>query len=186
MATQMREHILGVASTLFAERGINATSVDTIVEHAGIAKVTLYKYFKSKELLILEYLRQYNARLWQRLGERAPQAAATPREKLLGLTHATLDWIADPEFKGFAFVNASVEFPQAENPIHQASLEFAQSLRDALANLAQESGIHNAESLALQLALIIEGAAITERMQREAGATDHAKELAQLLIDTAV
>ena len=63
MATQMREHILGVASDLFSNRGINATSVDTIVAEAGIAKVTLYKYFKSKEQLILEYLKQYDEKL---------------------------------------------------------------------------------------------------------------------------
>ena len=67
MSTHMREHILGVASEMFSTRGINATSVDTIVAEAGIAKVTLYKYFKSKEQLILEYLRRYDDRLWKKL-----------------------------------------------------------------------------------------------------------------------
>lgn len=183
MATQMREYILEVASQLFSSRGINATSVDTIVAEAGIAKVTLYKYFKSKEQLILEYLRQYNEELWQKLSSRTPVRNDDPREQIAALVNAALDWIADPEFKGFAFVKASVEFPQADNPVHQSSVEFAKMLRNAIAELASEAGIRNAESLALQLSMVIEGAAITENMQRGSGAVKNAKILAKTLID---
>ena len=185
MATQMRDYILGVASEMFSTRGINATSVDTIVAEAGIAKVTLYKYFKSKEQLILEYLRQYDNKLWTRLTERIAVHGATPGDRLRELVHGVMDWIADPEFKGFAFVNATVEFPQSENPVHQTSLEFAQTLRNTLAALAQDAGLSNPDTLALQLALVIEGAAITEQLQRGAGAVEHAKQMAEILIATA-
>ena len=69
MATKMREYILEVASDLFLTQGINATSVDAIVAKADIAKVTLYKYFKSKEQLILEYLKDYDDKLWSILAK---------------------------------------------------------------------------------------------------------------------
>ncbi len=185
MATQMREYILGVASELFSSRGINATSVDTIVAEAGVAKVTLYKYFKSKEQLILAYLRQYDEKLWLKLAERSTRTDARPTEKISELVNAVLDWIADPEFKGFAFMKAVVEFPQLENPVHQSSLEFAQTLRNTLAQIAHEAGIKNAESLALQLSMVIEGAAITENMQRGSGAVRHAKDMAKILVESA-
>src|SRR5215471_7252303 len=42
-------HISRVAARLFAARGYDATSVREIVEAAGVAKPTLYYYFKSKE-----------------------------------------------------------------------------------------------------------------------------------------
>jgi AcrR family transcriptional regulator len=42
-------HIARVAARLFAERGYDATSVREIVEAAGVAKPTLYYYFRSKE-----------------------------------------------------------------------------------------------------------------------------------------
>jgi AcrR family transcriptional regulator len=183
MATQMREYILGVASDLFSSQGINATSVDTIVAKADIAKVTLYKYFKSKEQLILEYLREYDDRLWKKLSEVTAQQGDAA-SKLKALVDAMLDWIGDPEFKGFAFINASVEFPQSENPVHQTSLEFAQTLRSTLADLARDAGIKNADTLALQLALVVEGTAITERTQRGTGAVEHAKALAKVLINS--
>lgn len=190
MATPMREHILGVASDLFSNRGINATSVDTIVAEAGIAKVTLYKYFKSKEQLILEYLKQYDEKLWQKLAIRtasqnANSKASAPRDRIKTLVNAVMDWIEDPEFKGFAFVKASVEFPETGNLVHQTSVEFAKTLRNTIAGIASEVGIHSADALALQLSMVIEGAAITENMQRDAGAVSHARELANILIDNA-
>lgn len=185
MATQMREYILGVASELFSTRGINATSVDTIVAEAGVAKVTLYKYFKSKEQLILEYLRQYDDRLWKQLTERMASRGNGAADKLVTLVNAMMDWIADPEFKGFAFTNATAEFPQDQDPVHQTSVEFSQTLRKTLARVAAESGIKQADMLALQLALVIEGTAITERMHHGSGAVAHAKEMAKTLIEAA-
>ncbi|MDR2219139.1 MAG: TetR/AcrR family transcriptional regulator [Methylobacillus sp.] len=186
MATQMREYILGVASDLFIARGINATSVDVIVAEAGVAKVTLYKYFKSKEQLILEYLRRYDTRLWQQISARmTARREAPPREQLLALVNAIMDWIADPEFKGFAFTNATIEFPQDENLVYQASVEFAQTLRKTMAQLAANADIKSADTLALQLTLIIEGTAITERMSRGSGAVAHAKEMAKTLVEAA-
>ncbi len=184
MATQMREYILGVASDLFSTQGINATSVDTIVAKADIAKVTLYKYFKSKEQLILEYLREYDERLWKKLSEVTAQQGDAS-SKLGALVDAALDWIADPEFKGFAFINASVEFPQPENPVHQTSLEFAQALRNAMTTLASEAGIKNAGTLAMQLSLVIEGTAIAERTQRGSGAIENAKAMTKIIIESA-
>ncbi|HEY8354736.1 MAG TPA: helix-turn-helix domain-containing protein [Methylophilaceae bacterium] len=180
----MRDYILSVASDLFSRQGINATSVDAIVAKADIAKVTLYKYFKSKEQLIIEYLREYDARLWARLTEiTAQQKDAVSR--LYALVNGMLDWIGDPEFKGFAFINASVEFPQRDDPVHQSSLEFARTFRQMLTESAREAGLKNPDALALQLALVIEGAAITERMQRGTGAVENAKALAKTLIDAA-
>ncbi len=86
MATAMREHILNVASELFSTRGINATGVDTIVSAAGIAKMTLYKYFKSKEQLIVEYLQQHDDLLRKGLFDRVgtAQSGTAPLKELVG------------------------------------------------------------------------------------------------------
>ncbi|MBI3460027.1 helix-turn-helix transcriptional regulator, partial [Candidatus Acetothermia bacterium] len=48
----LRKKILDVASELFYQEGLRAVGVDTIVEKADVAKMTLYKYFKSKDELI--------------------------------------------------------------------------------------------------------------------------------------
>lgn len=185
MSTAMRDHILNVASELFATRGINATGVDTIVSSAGIAKMTLYKYFKSKEQLIVEYLQQYDDQMRQGLFDRVGKSRAGA-EQLHDLLNAVMEWISDPEFKGFAFINASIEFPQSESPVHQVSVEFAQALRSTIAKSAKHSGVKNPQVLALQLSLLIEGAAMAEQMQRGSGAVEHAREAAKILIEASM
>lgn len=183
MRTPMRDHILDVASELFATRGINATGVDTIVASAGIAKMTLYKYFKSKEQLIVEYLKKHDDILRKGLFDRVQDA---PSNQIKPLLDAVMQWIADPEFKGFAFINAFVEFPQSESQVNQVSVEFAQALRATIARSAEQSGIKKPEILALQLSLLIEGAAMAEQMQPGSGAIEHAREAANILIDAAL
>ena len=44
-----RERLLESAKTLFSQRGYYATSVEDIVESAGLSKGAFYFYFKSKE-----------------------------------------------------------------------------------------------------------------------------------------
>lgn len=185
MSTPMRDHILDVASDLFATRGINATGVDAIVAQAGIAKMTLYKYFKSKEQLIIEYLQQHNDHLrLELLGRlRKPAPDSTP---LFDLINAVMEWIAEPDFKGFAFIGASIEFPQTENPVHQTSLGFAQDLRAMISASAQASGVKKPEVLALQLSLLIEGAAMAEQMQHGTDNIKHTLAAAKTLIDAAI
>jgi len=55
---QTNEKIILSALTLFSERGISKTSVSEIAYHAGVTRVTVYRYFSEKEELVREaYLR---------------------------------------------------------------------------------------------------------------------------------
>src|SRR5689334_5470100 len=51
-----RERLLDAASTLFAERGYHAASVDQIVAAAGVTKGALYGHFASKQELFVGLL----------------------------------------------------------------------------------------------------------------------------------
>ncbi|MEV4394738.1 helix-turn-helix domain-containing protein [Nonomuraea sp. NPDC049607] len=51
---QTRRRIAETALRLFAERGYDAVTVNEIAEAAGVAKVTLFAYFPSKECLALD------------------------------------------------------------------------------------------------------------------------------------
>lgn len=183
MSSRMRNYILEAAGDLFSRQGFNSTSVDNIAAQAQVAKVTLYKYFKSKELLIIEYLREQDSKLWQKLAQ-APQKE-NARAELEGLVIALLDVIAEKDFKGFASINAGVEFPQADNLVNQTSKEFSKQLREHITALATKAGVKHATTLGLQLALVIEGASITERSAPNSESITHAKTLVHTLINTA-
>jgi len=51
---QRKQELLKIAYDLFLSRGYENTSVDTIIEEAGIAKGTYYYYFESKEAMLEE------------------------------------------------------------------------------------------------------------------------------------
>ena len=57
MALSRRDHLVETALALFMRDGFHATGIDRILSHAGVAKMTLYNHFKSKEELILAALR---------------------------------------------------------------------------------------------------------------------------------
>jgi len=50
--------VLEAALRLFAERGIDATSMDAIAEAAGVSKATIYKHWSDKDALCLEAMAQ--------------------------------------------------------------------------------------------------------------------------------
>ena len=52
-----RERILEAAYNLFAHQGTRSVGVDAIIEKSGVAKMTLYRHFKSKQDLVLAFLR---------------------------------------------------------------------------------------------------------------------------------
>ena len=51
---QRKQELLKIAYDLFLSEGYENTSVDTIIEKAGIAKGTYYYYFESKEAMLEE------------------------------------------------------------------------------------------------------------------------------------
>lgn len=184
MSARMRQYILDVASDLFGRQGINATSVDKIVAQAQVAKVTLYKYFTSKELLIVEYLRDHDAKLWKRFTEPANHKDALA--EFQDFVYSLLDLIGEKDFKGFASINAAVEFPVKDSIVHQTSKEFSRKLRTKLSEMAKNAGIKTSDALAMQLQLIIEGASISDATESRSNTVEHAKELARILIKSAV
>jgi AcrR family transcriptional regulator len=55
-AARTREMIIDTALTLFLERGYEATKMEDVAEAAGIGTSTLYRYFPTKDLLLIEPL----------------------------------------------------------------------------------------------------------------------------------
>ena len=105
----VRDKILRTAHDLFYSTGFKATGVDTLIKEAKVTKVTFYRHFPSKSLLILAYL-HYRHEIWMNWFEaslrRNLNAGQTSSE---ALSAALYEWFVSPEFHGCAFINASAE-----------------------------------------------------------------------------
>jgi len=93
--SSLKEKILDTATDLFQTRGINSTGVDTIVAVAGTTKMTLYKYFRSKEDLILEVLDKSQRDFEGWLDAKLNSSSKKPADKIKQLFDFIEEWVTD-------------------------------------------------------------------------------------------
>lgn len=79
-----RDELLQLAATMFAERGLKATTVRDIADSAGILSGSLYHHFKSKEQMVEEVLRDFLDWLFERY-QQILSSESTPLDRLTGL-----------------------------------------------------------------------------------------------------
>src|SRR5947209_17227727 len=94
-----RERLLASANELFYDEGIQTVGIDRVIEHAGVAKASLYNTFGSKEELIRAYLDARRESLTARITE-VVESFSTPRDRLLGVFDAQRVIITDSEYRG--------------------------------------------------------------------------------------
>lgn len=180
-----RERLVEAALRLFHRDGFHATGIDRVLAEAGVAKMTLYNHFKSKEALALAALRLRDLRFRAWLDETTGNRAAAARNdgpvgRLLALVDALEEWFADPAFHGCLFINAAAEYGDVEDPIHRAAAEHKAEIVRWLTGLAEGAGAVEPEALATALALIKDGLIVQARIAgHEAPATRRAVEVAR-------
>jgi AcrR family transcriptional regulator len=173
------------ASTLFYQEGVQNVGIDRIIAESGVAKMSLYNHFKSKDALIAAWLQQRDAN-WREWFQNTVEAQATdPTERLLAMFDALDEWFSQPDFRGCAFINSSVELVDPEHPGYQVAIEHQQAIHDYILQLVKAAEIDNPDVVAEQLLLLVEGAIVVAMMRRSPAAAIHAKAAAAMLIQTA-
>src|ERR1700681_3838155 len=87
-----RERILAAARELFYRRGIHAVGVDAIAEAAGTNKMTLYRHFASKDVLIAACLRELQQDFDLPWDASAAAHVGDPKGQLLAWLHHVCDF----------------------------------------------------------------------------------------------
>lgn len=175
------ERVLKSASELFYRDGIAATGVDTIVEHAGVAKRTLYKNFGGKDELVAAYLRDRDER-WRASLKEVTDRYDDPNERLLAVFDAYGEWLVGDELRGCAFINAASEIADPAHPAPEVALAHKEGVKEHLATLAAEAGQEEPDVLAEKLLLLLEGATVTASMRKSSEPLGTARTMARSLI----
>lgn len=144
---------------LFYRHGINAVSVDTIVEAAETNKMTFYRHFKTKDHLVAEYLRglaDEGDAFWDDLANRY---ADEPDRQLEAWLVQVEKIVSKMDERGCALANAAVELPADHEG--RAIIEACKaSKRDHLVTLFKQANYAGPEVLADEVVLLFEGARI--------------------------
>jgi len=72
----VRDELSAAALKLLAYQGFEDTTIDQIVAAAGVSRRTFFRYFKSKEDVIIEFLGDLGSWLRQELAARPPDEPA--------------------------------------------------------------------------------------------------------------
>lgn len=182
LPSAMAERILGVAGRLFYANGIHATGIDRVIAESGIAKMSLYKHFRSKEALVLAFLARRDERWCGWLAARVDALAARarrPEARILAIFDALGEWFASEDFRGCAFINAAVEFADGAHLARRAAAAHKTRVRDYIAAECRRARLRQPAEAAARLALIVEGAIITAQMGETKTAAARAQAIAR-------
>ncbi|MGB3756847.1 MAG: TetR/AcrR family transcriptional regulator [Rivularia sp. (in: cyanobacteria)] len=181
-----RERILQVASKLFYQYGIRAVGVDTIIAESGVAKTTLYRYFPSKDDLIVAFLEERDRLFWEYFDMAVGKHLDNPKAQLLAVFEWIDELLVKPECYGCPFLTTTSEFPQLDYPGHRVAINHKLQMRLRLTQLAKNAGISNSEQLGKYLLLLVDGAFSQRRLFGLSGFESNLKQVAEILINAQV
>lgn len=155
-----RERILIAARELFYMRGLHVAGVEAIAEAALTNKMTLYRHFKSKDELIVAYVRLLAAEgeaVWEKNAAANP---GNPQKQIDGWVEHVEDIVTNKIERGCALANAAVELPR-DHPAREIIDAYKQRKREQLVELFAKAGYAEPEGLADEVFLLFEGARIS-------------------------
>ncbi|MGH3982756.1 MAG: TetR/AcrR family transcriptional regulator [Pseudonocardiaceae bacterium] len=178
-----RERVMRAAYDLFSRQGTRTVGVDAVIGEAGVAKMTLYRNFASKDDLILAFLERREA-LWTHGWVRAEsqRRGGTPAQRLLAIFEIFGEWFAQPDFEGCSFITTLLEVTARDSPVRNASVLHLANIRGYLCELATEAGVEDPDSFARQWHILMKGS-IVAAAEGDIHAALRARELGMLLLD---
>jgi AcrR family transcriptional regulator len=173
----MKERILKTADKLFYLQGIRAIGVDTIAAEIGISKRTLYNHFPSKDALITAYL--------QRRFVLPRPSDKPPAEQILATFDSLERRFSSKDFRGCPFVNAVAELGAEDKSVRKIAVAFKESRRVWFRNLLNQIGVADAEGLATQLAVLVDGCIAQDLVRSDPSMARAARDAARVLLKSA-
>ena len=174
--TSARARILDSAYELFSRYGIRAVGIDRIVERSGVAKMTLYRHFASKDELVLAFLEERRRR-WTRdwLQQAIEEIAPDRPDRTLALFDVLDEWFHRPDYEGCSFIRTAHEIP--DGPVHDQAVRQLEIVRRMLADHAAQAGVGDAEAFAYQMQILMMGA-MASALRGDLEAAGRAREIA--------
>jgi AcrR family transcriptional regulator len=182
MARGKREKLVETALELFHREGFHATGIDRILATAGVAKMTLYHHFRSKDELILAALRLRDERFRNEFMRSVDKKSDQPRQRLLAMFDVLAELFCAGESGGCTFINACAEYADPNSPIHRAAADHKRMLLDYVSEIARLSGARDPERLAGQLCILLDGVIVTAQVSGNADSAVLAQQAADLII----
>jgi len=180
--SEARQRILEAADRLFYQEGIRAVGIDRIIAEAGVAKMSLYKHFPSKDDLILAVLKYREEGVLEFFRSAMEWHGKKAKNPLRTFFAALKDFFESPGFRGCPFQNAAVELADPAHPGTEFVRGHKQRFSEFLRGLVEETVGKAAAKVAPAVTILVEGAIVTAVIQGNPEAADVARGAALKLV----
>jgi AcrR family transcriptional regulator len=154
----LRERILVAAGDLFHKQGIRGVGVEAIAEAAQTNKMTLYRYFDSKDELITEWVRGMVAHKEQDWKDLNARHRGDPQGQLQDWARRTAAKLRAMEERGSALGNAFAELPDPNHPARRVMKEHKLREHKRVVRLCKAAGFTDPALSADLFSMLLEGA----------------------------
>ena len=134
----VRDRILSTARELFYKEGARSVGVDTVVAQSGVAKTSLYRWFPSKDALIVAVLEQESKDRWAGWDRTAEKSDPEPRARLRAHLAGVARYVSSEKFRGCPFMNVTAEFADPQHPARALAKKEMEELRRRLRVLVNQ------------------------------------------------
>ncbi len=176
-----RERLLDAALALFYEQGIHGVGIDAIIARAGVAKMSLYNHFASKDELVIAFLHRMFDEWFPWFSSGAEERIANGTSPIDALFEQLRAWMQRDDFRGCPFVNSACQVYGAGNPVRVVCDAQIERLRAWIETIARRQHIADPPSASRQLLLLVEGAIVRATMSGNASHADDAAAMARTL-----
>jgi AcrR family transcriptional regulator len=158
--TAGRERLVKTARELFTSRGAANVGINEVTDVAGVARMTLYNNFPSKEALTVAVYEEMAGAALRMLDELAAGPGRTEEDRIVAIFDHFARSTRRPDYRGCPFIHASLQEAEPSGPIFGIVHDYKRALRQQIFDLLDaERG--NRAGLADQLVLLLDGA-VTE------------------------
>jgi AcrR family transcriptional regulator len=170
---------------LCCRKGVAATSIDDIIEESGVARMTIYNRYGSKDALIHAAL-AHEASVWRAwFFTRLAETPGTPREKLLALFDIMDEWFRREDYLGCALMNAAMESRNADEKLAEIIRSHKSHVLEQVRALVYAAGVDDVELLTQQIDLLMDGAIIKSAIKKHPAPAQEARKIAETLLPSA-
>lgn len=178
-----RERLLATARDLFTRHGASNVGINDVTDTAGVARMTLYNNFPSKEALILTVYEELAEATLRELSE-VEVAGRSEEERILAVFDHLDGKSQGADYRGCPFIQASVQAAEPSGPIYALVQAYKRMLRDHVFGLLEERRADRGE-LADQIVILLDGAVTQAYLKGVAQPGSSAKRAATILLRAA-
>jgi AcrR family transcriptional regulator len=156
MTSDTKQRIIEHAGRLFFKEGFS-TGVDRVISESKVAKMSLYKHFKTKEGLICAILDESRSMLENHIRVEMALNKKPPLAQLEAASLILYQAMNDPDARLGLAVRALIGFPGPRNVVHEKARQIDLAVLKLFERLAEEASLLDPKQTAREILQIANG-----------------------------